>query len=128
MSRQPSAPLMMALMTRNMTSTKSCLRLMSERVSSTRVRCSIKVIERASCMETRLDHRRSVCSNFINKVRSRPGGEPGRFMGFILMLMTPEVLMRSEFGNENQSRFFMRLIDKDDQDRQIAVNRKDPDI
>ena len=24
-------------------------------------------------METRLDHRRSVCSNFINKVRSRPG-------------------------------------------------------
>ena len=23
-------------------------------------------------METRLDHRRSVCSNFINKVRSRP--------------------------------------------------------
>ena len=44
------------------------------------------------------------------------------------MLMTPEVLMRSEFGNENQSRFFMRLIDKDDKDRQIAVNRKDPDI
>lgn len=26
-----------------------------------------------SCMETRLDHRRSACSNFINKVRSRPG-------------------------------------------------------
>ncbi|WP_460883828.1 hypothetical protein, partial [Pseudaeromonas pectinilytica] len=26
----------------------------------------------ASCMETRLDHRRSACSNFINKVRSRP--------------------------------------------------------
>ncbi len=25
-------------------------------------------------METRLDHRRSACSNFINKVRSRPGG------------------------------------------------------
>ncbi|MFQ1685572.1 NfrA family protein, partial [Aeromonas veronii] len=25
-----------------------------------------------SCMETRLDHRRSACSNFINKVRSRP--------------------------------------------------------
>ncbi|MEH8203757.1 restriction endonuclease subunit S, partial [Aeromonas veronii] len=24
------------------------------------------------CMETRLDHRRSACSNFINKVRSRP--------------------------------------------------------
>ncbi|BEE12346.1 hypothetical protein VAWG004_08490 [Aeromonas veronii] len=23
-------------------------------------------------METRLDHRRSACSNFINKVRSRP--------------------------------------------------------
>ncbi|WP_270815776.1 MULTISPECIES: hypothetical protein, partial [unclassified Aeromonas] len=44
----------------------------SERVSSTRVRCSINVIARASCMETRLDHRRSACSNFINKVRSRP--------------------------------------------------------
>ncbi|MCF5911143.1 DUF4209 domain-containing protein, partial [Aeromonas veronii] len=42
------------------------------RVSSTRVRCSINVIARASCMETRLDHRRSACSNFINKVRSRP--------------------------------------------------------
>ncbi|WP_421243470.1 hypothetical protein, partial [Aeromonas enteropelogenes] len=28
-----------------------------------------------SCMETRLDHRRSACSNFINKVRSRPGLE-----------------------------------------------------
>ncbi|MFM5630377.1 hypothetical protein ACET67_20310, partial [Aeromonas veronii] len=41
-------------------------------VSSTRVRCSINVIARASCMETRLDHRRSACSNFINKVRSRP--------------------------------------------------------
>ncbi|WP_270832691.1 YscW family type III secretion system pilotin, partial [Aeromonas sp. QDB22] len=27
------------------------------------------------CMETRLDHRRSACSNFINKVRSRPGYE-----------------------------------------------------
>ena len=36
-------------------------------VSSTRVRCSINVIARASCMETRLDHRRSACSNFINK-------------------------------------------------------------
>ncbi|MGL6355841.1 hypothetical protein ACSZMT_19440, partial [Aeromonas veronii] len=34
----------------------------------------INVIARASCMETRLDHRRSACSNFINKVRSRPGG------------------------------------------------------
>ncbi|MBX9566615.1 Hpt domain-containing protein [Aeromonas hydrophila] len=64
---------MMALMTRNMTSTRLCLRLISERVSSTRVRCSINVIARASCMETRLDHRRSACSNFINKVRSRPG-------------------------------------------------------
>ncbi|MGL6623493.1 hypothetical protein ACSZOK_19450, partial [Aeromonas veronii] len=32
----------------------------------------INVIARASCMETRLDHRRSACSNFINKVRSRP--------------------------------------------------------
>ena len=27
-------------------------------------------------METRLDHRRSACSNFINKVRSRPGATP----------------------------------------------------
>ena len=34
MSFQPSAPLMMALMTRNMTSTRLCLRLISERVSS----------------------------------------------------------------------------------------------
>ncbi|WP_244082006.1 hypothetical protein, partial [Aeromonas caviae] len=39
------------------------------------VRCSINVIARASCMETRLDHRRSACSNFINKVRSRPDQE-----------------------------------------------------
>ncbi|WP_421280494.1 VOC family protein, partial [Aeromonas veronii] len=31
-----------------------------------------------SCMETRLDHRRSACSNFINKVRSRPGVLTGR--------------------------------------------------
>ena len=38
-------------------------------------RCSINVIARASCMETRLDHRRSACSNFINKVRSRPDQE-----------------------------------------------------
>jgi diguanylate cyclase (GGDEF)-like protein len=49
----------------------------------------------------------------------------GRFLGFLVMLMTPEVLMRSEFGNESQSRFFMRLIDKDDEYRQIAINRKD---
>lgn len=27
-------------------------------------------------METRLDHRRYACSNFINKVRSRPGQHP----------------------------------------------------
>ena len=27
-------------------------------------------------METRLDHRRSACSNFINKVRSRPDVNP----------------------------------------------------
>lgn len=47
------------------------------------------------------------------------------FMGFIVMLMTPEVLMRTEFGEESQSRFFMRLIDKDDGYRQIAINRKD---
>ena len=33
--------------------------------------------------------------------------------------------MRSEFGDESQSRFFMRLIDKDDGERQIAINRKD---
>ncbi|WP_323947942.1 hypothetical protein, partial [Aeromonas hydrophila] len=32
------------------------------------------------CMETQLDHRRSACSNFINKVRSRPA-QPA---GFIL--------------------------------------------
>ena len=50
---------------------------------------------------------------------------PGKFLGFLVMLMTPEVLMRSEFGHENQSRFFMRLIDKDDGGRQIAINRKD---
>ena len=54
--------------------------------------------------------------------------DPGRFIGFMLMLMTPEVLMRTEFGDESQSRFFMRLIDKDDQDRLIAVNRKDQDV
>jgi len=47
------------------------------------------------------------------------------FMGFIVMLMTPEVLMRSEFGQKSQSPFFMRLIDKDDGNRQIAINRKD---
>ncbi|MGE6101794.1 SEC-C metal-binding domain-containing protein [Aeromonas salmonicida] len=28
-------------------------------------------------METRLDHRRSACSNFINKVRSRPAQPRG---------------------------------------------------
>ena len=28
-------------------------------------------------METRLDHRRSACSNFINKVRSRPAWDLG---------------------------------------------------
>lgn len=49
----------------------------------------------------------------------------GKFLGFLVMLMTPEVLMRSEFGDESQSRFFIRLIDKDDGDRQIAINRKD---
>lgn len=64
----------------------------------------------------------------VYKSKPQRRDESGRFMGFVLMLMTPEVLMRSEFGDEDQSRFFMRLIDKDDQDRQIAVNRKDPSI
>lgn len=50
---------------------------------------------------------------------------PGRFLGFLIMLMTPEVLMRSEFGLESQSPFFMRLIDHDDHNRQIAINRLD---
>jgi diguanylate cyclase (GGDEF)-like protein len=53
------------------------------------------------------------------------GNQQDKFFGFLIMLMTPEVLMRSEFGQESQSRFFMRLIDKDDGDRQIAINRKD---
>ncbi|WP_270670596.1 hypothetical protein, partial [Aeromonas sp. QDB04] len=36
------------------------------------------------CMETRLDHRRSACSNFINKVRSRPGIELSDIHPYIL--------------------------------------------
>ncbi len=57
----------------------------------------------------------------------KSGNLAARFHGFLIMLMTPEVLMRSEFGLESQSRFFMRLIDKNDHNRQIAINREDPD-
>ena len=45
-SCHPSAPDIIALMTRNITSTKSCLRLVSERISLTMVRCSMSVFFR----------------------------------------------------------------------------------
>lgn len=49
------------------------------------------------------------------------------FLGFIVLLMSPEVLMRHEFGLPEQSRFLMQLIDYDDQQRVIAVNRSATD-
>ena len=61
----------------------------------------------------------------VHLAKSANNKSPGRFLGFLLMLMTPEVLMRSEFGQESQSPFFMRLIDLDDQNNQIAINRVD---
>ncbi|MEA9434072.1 SLAC1 family transporter, partial [Aeromonas caviae] len=75
-------------------------------VSSTRVRCSINVIARASCMETRLDHRRSACSNFINKVRSRPGMTPMLF----ILLAPPSVGFISYIGMVGELDVFARII------------------
>jgi diguanylate cyclase (GGDEF)-like protein len=61
----------------------------------------------------------------VHVASQKNGKQQDKFSGFLIMLMTPEVLMRSEFGQENQSRFFMRLIDKDDHNRQLASNRQD---
>lgn len=52
-------------------------------------------------------------------------GEPGDFMGFLIMLLTPETLLRTKFGSPAQSRFFVRLLDQDDDLRQLAINRPD---
>ncbi len=64
----------------------------------------------------------------VHLANSENNKSPGRFIGFLIMLMTPEVLMRSEFGHESQSPFFMRLIDLDDHNRQIAINRLDHQV
>lgn len=68
MSRHLSVPAIMALITRKKTSTKPCLQLIFEPVSSTRVRCSINVMARLLRLEEQLDHRKFTHSNFVNIV------------------------------------------------------------
>ena len=56
-------------------------------------------------METRLDHRRSACSNFINKVRSRPDGHLGRSLYFSIV-----TFVTLGYGDISQTSSLLQLL------------------
>ena len=70
---------------------------------------------------------KSVAIYYPVSVPGRSEPMPGSgFRGFVILLLTPQVLLQNEFGSPRQSRFVMQLVDRDDQDRVIASNRPLP--
>ena len=76
-------------------------------------------------METRLDHRRSACSNFINKVRSRPGAFAARLTEVFEQDDLPPLLKDwwEQTADENQQDF--SLIEERIADYQADVANRD---
>ncbi len=65
-------------------------------------------------METRLDHRRSACSNFINKVRSRPAEQRIKELEQQLQLMS------------QKAQFFEAVVEVLKNDYGVSIVKKRP--